>query len=182
MNHVFYNNRLFQVSGGLSFGRRLTTATVYRQKDQSYQFVVCGAGAGGLAVASILGRRFGPDKLAIIDPEEVGMHVVHHTIFSAKSFLQKHYNQPMFTLIGGGLKTLDQACRPMSSLIPSQAKWLKTAVAGFNPEENCVLTSDGEKIGYDYLIVALGMQMNFREVYAIYLPFSLPCVLLKLIV
>ena len=48
------------------------------QVDQSYQFVVCGAGAGGLAVASILRRRFGPDKLVIIDPAEVGSIVLIH--------------------------------------------------------------------------------------------------------
>ena len=47
------------------------TSMVHRHVDRSYQFVVCGAGAGGLAVASILGRRFGPDKLAILDPAEV---------------------------------------------------------------------------------------------------------------
>lgn len=77
---------------------------------------------------------------------------------------QKHYNQPMFTLIGGGLKTVEQACRPMSSVIPPQANWLKTAVTGFIPEQNYILTSDGKKVGYDYLIVALGLQLNFHEV------------------
>ena len=43
------------------------------QVDLSYQFVVCGAGAGGLAVSSILGRRFGPGKVGIIDPADVGV-------------------------------------------------------------------------------------------------------------
>ena len=70
----------------------------------------------------------------------------------------------MFTLIGAGAKTLEQACRPMSSLIPPQAKWLQTAVTRFYPEENSVKTSDGKKIGYDYLIVGLGLQVNFNAV------------------
>ena len=78
--------------------------------------------------------------------------------------MQVHYNQPMFTLVGGGLKSVDQTRRPMSSLMPSQASWLKTAVAGFRPDENCVVTSDGKKIGYDYLIVGLGLQLNFNKV------------------
>ena len=39
--------------------------------DKSYQFVVCGGGAGGLAVASSLGRRFGRGKLAVIEPADV---------------------------------------------------------------------------------------------------------------
>ena len=71
----------------------------------------------------------------------------------------------MFTLIGGGLKTVEEACRPMASVIPPQASWLKTAVTGFVPEQNYIVTSDGKKIGYDYLIVGLGMQLNFSEVW-----------------
>ncbi len=70
----------------------------------------------------------------------------------------------MFTLIGAGAKTLEQSRRPMSSLIPPQAKWLQTGVTKFNPEENTVETSDGKKIGYDYLIVGLGLQLNFNAV------------------
>ena len=70
----------------------------------------------------------------------------------------------MFTLVGAGAKTLEQACRPMSSLIPPEAKWLQTAITKFNPEENTVDTSDGKKIGYDYLIVGLGLQVNFNAV------------------
>ena len=70
----------------------------------------------------------------------------------------------MFTLVGGGLKNIDQTRRPTSSLIPSQASWLKAAVAGFNPDENCVVTSDGKRIGYDYLIVGLGLQLNYGKV------------------
>ena len=39
--------------------------------DKSYKFVVCGAGPGGLAVASSLGRRFGKKSLAVIEPADV---------------------------------------------------------------------------------------------------------------
>lgn len=39
--------------------------------EQFSQFVVCGAGAGGLAVASRLGRKFGEGKVTIVDPAEV---------------------------------------------------------------------------------------------------------------
>lgn len=42
-----------------------------RAADKSYQFVVCGGGPGGLAVASSLGRRFGKGSLAVIEPSDV---------------------------------------------------------------------------------------------------------------
>ena len=40
--------------------------------DQSSQFVVCGAGAGGLAVAARLCRKFGEGRVTIVDPAQVG--------------------------------------------------------------------------------------------------------------
>ena len=75
----------------MSFSKVLRTSTVQRQRtfaalsslrslhatqkgdttDRSFQFVVCGGGTGGLAVGSSLARRFGPGKVAIIEPAEV---------------------------------------------------------------------------------------------------------------
>lgn len=48
-----------------------SSCTSLSPSEQSSQFVVCGAGAGGLAVASRLGRRFGEGKVIIVDPAEV---------------------------------------------------------------------------------------------------------------
>lgn len=39
--------------------------------EQSSRFVVCGAGAGGLAVAARLGRKFGEGSVTVVDPAEV---------------------------------------------------------------------------------------------------------------
>ena len=77
---------------------------------------------------------------------------------------QSHYYQPMWTLVGGGAKTLEQSRKPMSDVMPQGAVWLRTAVSEFNPERNQVLTTDGGKINYDYLIVALGLKVNFDKV------------------
>ena len=55
----------------------------------------------------------------------------------------------------------------MSDVIPPQADWLKTSVIGFQPEENIVVTEDGSKIKYDYLIVAVGLKVGY-ELCALY--------------
>ena len=78
--------------------------------------------------------------------------------------LQDHYYQPMWTLVGGGVKTLEDSRRNMSDVMTPQADWLKTSVTGFRPEENVVLTSDGSKVKYDYLIVAVGLKVAFEKV------------------
>ena len=66
--------------------------------------------------------------------------------------------------MGAGVKSLSDSCRPMASLIPPQAKWLQTSVAEFRPDQNEVVTSDGRSLNYDYLVVALGLQVNFNKV------------------
>ena len=56
----------------LCFSRALHSSCVVQKPEvQSSQFVVCGAGAGGLAVASRLGRKFGDGKVTIVEPAEV---------------------------------------------------------------------------------------------------------------
>ena len=66
--------------------------------------------------------------------------------------------------MGGGLKTVDRSRRPMSDVMPSQADWLKTKVAEFRPDENMVVTVDGSKVKYDYLVVAVGLKVAFEKV------------------
>lgn len=70
----------------------------------------------------------------------------------------------MFTMIGGGMKTLEQSQRPMSSVLPKKARWLKDSAKIFKPNENSVLTSSGDKITYDYLVVAVGLKLDYDKV------------------
>ena len=70
----------------------------------------------------------------------------------------------MWTLVGGGMKTLEDSGRPMGDVLPSKAQWIKDRVAEFHPQRNQLLTSSGEEIDYDYLIVAMGLQLNYHKV------------------
>lgn len=70
----------------------------------------------------------------------------------------------MWTLVGSGVKTLEDSRRNMSDVMPPQADWFKTSVTGFLPEENVVVTEDGTKIKYDYLIVAVGLKVAYEKV------------------
>lgn len=49
----------------------------------------------------------------------------------------------------------------MAQLMPSDAKWIKQRVAGFAPENNCVVLENGDRIGYARLIVAPGLKLNW---------------------
>ena len=70
----------------------------------------------------------------------------------------------MWTLVGAGVKTLADSRKPMKSLIPPQAKWIQSPVSEFHPDHNAIVTADGNRINYEYLIVAMGLQVNFDQV------------------
>lgn len=126
------------------FSRNLTTGYSMFSKKESYKFVVAGGGAGGLSIASFLSRKF-PNQVAVIEPNDY------------------HYYQPMWTLVGAGLKDLDESIRSMSTVMPRNVKWIKENAVKFDPRNNSVLTQSDRQIEYDYLIVALGIQLQFDK-------------------
>lgn len=71
----------------------------------------------------------------------------------------------MFTLIGGGTYKLSDSCRAMKDVLPKKAKWIQDSVACFDPENNKVTTKCGSSIAYDYMVVAMGLQLNFDQVF-----------------
>lgn len=52
----------------------------------------------------------------------------------------------------------------MKDVLPKKAKWIQDSVASFDPENNKVTTKCGTSIAYDYMIVAMGLQLNYDQV------------------
>ena len=51
--------------------QHFSTATILN--NDSYRFLVAGGGAGGLAIASSLARKYGDGNVAVIEPSEVSL-------------------------------------------------------------------------------------------------------------
>ena len=119
-----------------------STSTI---KDH-YRVLIAGGGTAGITVAAQLRRRLRPYDLAILEPSA------------------KHYYQPLWTLVGAGVFPKQASERAESAFIPKGANWLQEAVAEFRPEENCVVTRDNRRITYDYLVVALGIQIDWGKI------------------
>ncbi|KAJ2450300.1 hypothetical protein GGF42_004526 [Coemansia sp. RSA 2424] len=112
----------------------------------SYKVVVIGGGAGGLAVSSTLSKQLGKNEVAVVEPSAT------------------HYQQPLFTFVGGGLKRFEETYRPTSEVIAPEAQWINQAAAQIDPDSNTVTLADGSKVSYEYLVVAAGIELDFASV------------------
>lgn len=114
--------------------------------DATYEVVIVGAGAGGIAAAASLKARKPDLEIAIIDPSDV------------------HYYQPGWTMVGGGIFEAQQTARTMGSLIPRDVHWIKSAVAAFEPENNAVVLDGCRVVKYGRLIVCPGLKLDWNKV------------------
>ncbi len=111
-----------------------------------FEVIVVGGGNAGISVAARLLRKNSDLNIAIIEPSD------------------KHYYQPAWTLVGGGIFNIKKTMRAESSVIPKKATWLKESVASFQPEENTLTTAEGNIYQYNYLVVAPGIQLNWNKI------------------
>lgn len=112
----------------------------------NYDVVIVGGGAAGIATTASLLRREPHLNIAIIEPAD------------------HHYYQPGWTLVGAGVFPQTQTRRPMADVIPKQATWIKGAVQSFQPDQNQVTLLDKQPIGYQVLVVAAGLKLNWAAI------------------
>ncbi len=115
-------------------------------QDSVKQIVIVGGGSAGISVATSLLKRKPDLDITIIDPAS------------------DHYYQPGFTLVGGGVFTVDQTRRSMASVMPKKVSWLQSAVASFDPDNNSLALEDGTAISYERLIVCPGLKLDWDAV------------------
>jgi sulfide:quinone oxidoreductase len=114
--------------------------------DAKFDVVIVGGGAGGVSVAASLQSRKSSLSIAIIDPADI------------------HYYQPGWTMVGGGVFEASQTAKTMGSLIPRGVKWIKSAVAAFEPENNVVILDGCRVVKYDRLVVCPGLKLDWSAI------------------
>jgi len=108
--------------------------------------LILGGGAAGLTVAARLCRAGQRGRVTVVEPSET------------------HDYQPMWTLVGAGVSSREAVRKRETDLIPRGAAWVKDAVAAIDPAANAVTLEGGARITYDWLVVALGLQVNWDGV------------------
>lgn len=111
-----------------------------------YDVAIVGGGAAGIATAASLFKRRPKLSIAIIEPAE------------------EHYYQPAYTLVGNGVFRQKKTVRPMKSVMPRRAEWIKSSVAFFEPNNSQVVLDDGNRINYRMLVVAPGLKLDWDAV------------------
>lgn len=112
----------------------------------SCKLLVVGCGTGGCSVAAKFARNLKKNELIVLEPSK------------------NHYYQPLFTLVGGGIHTIDDAKRSTKEILPSNCTLIETKALEYSPEKNQVLAENGDVIEYDYLLVAVGLETCYHKV------------------
>ncbi|WP_417221112.1 FAD-dependent oxidoreductase [Arthrobacter sp.] len=107
-----------------------------------HRIVVIGGGNAGLSVAARL-RNAGQADVAVIEPGD------------------KHYYQPLWTLVGGGRAPAHESVRPQASVMPQGVAWIRDSAAAVDPVAHTITLSSGAPVGYDYLVVCPGIQLDW---------------------
>lgn len=113
---------------------------------QNHKVVIIGGGTAGISVAAKLRRKEPHLDIAVIDPAEF------------------HYYQPAWTLVGGGAYKAQDTQRPLKSLLPKGTTHIAQAVTEVDADNNQLVLGNGERVGYDYLVVAAGIQLNWGAI------------------
>jgi len=111
-----------------------------------YQVLIVGGGSAGITIAAMLCNQDKAPQVAIIEPSA------------------KHYYQPIWTLVGGGVFDKEVSARDTADYIPSGATWIQDYVESFDPDNNSLSLKGGEAVTYDYLVVAAGIQIDWGKI------------------
>ena len=126
----------------LAVGTASMPAHAARVATQAH-IVIAGSGLGGLAVAHRLSSMLDGAKITVIDAKEV------------------HNYQPGYTLVATGVWPVSKVIDQNADFMPTGVEWVKDMVAEFDPAANAVVTAGGQRIAYDYLVVAVGTHQDW---------------------
>ncbi len=119
-----------------------TAEPTQRPVTARHQVVIIGGGTAGITVAARLFKALPDADVAVIEPAS------------------HHYYQPLWTLVAAGVFPKEASQRTEDSVMPKKATWVKERATAIDPERQTV-TTETQTIGYDYLVVAPGIQIDW---------------------
>ncbi|XP_050346155.1 sulfide:quinone oxidoreductase, mitochondrial [Nymphalis io] len=110
------------------------------------KLLVVGGGAGGCSVAWRFSKKLNKKDIIVLEPNE------------------DHYYQPLFSLVGAGIKNFPESHKPLRSVLPHNVIWLRDHASHFDPCNNVVHTGCGSKVRYDHMVLAVGLENDYDQI------------------
>lgn len=111
-----------------------------------HQVLILGGGVGGLAVARQLTAARPAPRVTLVEPEAF------------------HYDQPAWMRVGTEGVRKESTREREAPLVPEAVNWVQARATAIDPNAQVVTTSRGARLGYDVLIVALGITVRWDRV------------------
>jgi len=111
-----------------------------------HSILIVGGGTAGLTVAVRLRRARAELSIGVIEPSS------------------RHYYQPLWTLVGGGVVKKESTVRDESDVMPHGVEWLRGAAMEFRPKLKTVITAEGRLHTYEQMVVCPGLQLDWSAV------------------
>jgi sulfide:quinone oxidoreductase len=108
--------------------------------------VIAGSGLGGIAVANRLSALLDGARITIVDAKE------------------EHNYQPGYTLVASGVWPIAKVRDRNADFQPAGVNWVREMVASFDPASNSLTTTGGQRISYDFLVVATGVMLDYAQI------------------
>ena len=115
--------------------------------DAKGRILIVGGGLAGMSTARRLTSKLTNPDITVIEPEKLSVSY-----------------QPGQTLVAAGLWDIDDIKYNRDDFVPDGVKLIPEKVIGFTPQQNYVTTHTGQKVEYDYMILATGLQMDFERI------------------
>lgn len=142
------SRRRFLLGSALGFTGLSMAAQSYANKltDTQAKVVIVGSGAAGVSLANRLARALPNANITVIDRKET------------------HYYWPGLTLVATGAWQKSKVLADNGHYLPSNIHWVREMVIEYRPENKLVVTDTGRKVSYDFMVVATGVEYNYRAI------------------
>lgn len=141
--------RLLAMLGGVPVAGALASRSAPARAERvktSARIVIAGSGLAGIAVAARLRRMLEGARIIVVDAKEA------------------HNYQPGYTLVATGVWPVEKVIDRNADFLPGEVEWVKEMVATFDPASKSITTTAGTRIGYDYLVVATGLHLDYAQI------------------